>query len=172
MCSLQSRRKVPTPPEHAETLRQAFVDVAQESFFSFAEPCEPARYAEAVETIPAPDTAAAPRWIAGHVAFDGAFAGAVTIALPYQLATDMMMALAGLMPGDDTSEQDVIDATGEFVNMVCGTWLTRACVHRRFDLHPPRVSDTAPATAPPDEGDQLLLINDQPVRMSVEFRAA
>jgi hypothetical protein len=55
--------------------------------------------------------------------------------------------------------------------MVCGTWLTHACVHRRFDLRSPVVATALPPVERPTDGqEELVLINDQPVSMRLEFR--
>ena len=60
----------------------------------------------------------------------------------------------------------MFDSTGEFANMVCGTWLTRACARRRFDLQPPVVSVVPGASASTGEDEELLLINDWPVKLA------
>jgi len=171
MCSQPSRRKTPQPSEHAEAIKKALVDVAQESFFSYAEFCTPERFHEALESVRDAVDAASPRWLAAHVEFDGAFAGRVTVVVPYSLAADMTAAVAGLMPGDPIDDVLVRDATGEFANMICGTWLTRACVRRRFDLAPPAVL-AVPAMPAAGRDDELVLINDWPVTLAVAFDAA
>jgi hypothetical protein len=172
MSSQLSQRRTPSPTEHVEALKLALIEVAQETFFSYAEACAPERFAEALDTVPADPATGAARWLSARVEFAGAFAGRVTVALPYGLAADMASALAGITPDEGLSETDVVDATGEFANMVCGTWLTRACARRRFDLQPPAVGRAAPQarTAGPD--DELILVNDQPLRLTVEFMAA
>lgn len=174
MCSQPSRRSSPSPREHVGALASALVTVAQESYFSFAEPCGAGQFDSALEELgtQAPDGPG--RWLRAHVDFDGAFAGTVAVTLPYPLASDLATAMAGMMPGEDVAESDVLDSTGEFANMVCGTWLTHACARRRFDLRPPRVQEAAALSAPPDPGDgtQLLLINDRPVSLTVSFHSA
>lgn len=172
MCSQPSRRRVPSPLEHVETLRTCLVDVAQESFFSYAEPCSVERFREALEMVDGAAAGSGGRWLSAHVDFDGAFAGRVTVVLPYTLSCDMAAGIAGLMPGDPIEESLVVDAIGEFANMVCGTWLTRACVHRRFDLQPPAVLVIPDLPPAPDEGEEHLLINDWPVKLAVAFAAA
>jgi hypothetical protein len=172
MCSQPSRRNPPSPEEHADGLTQAIVDVAQESFFAFAEPCDGEQFTEALDATGCGGSDA--RWLKARIDFDGAFAGAVELKLPYLLAMDLAASLAGVMPGDEIAESDVVDSTGEFANMVCGTWLTRSCARRRFDLQPPcvRPLDAVPATVEPGAGTQLLLINDRPVSLTVSFQAA
>lgn len=173
MCSQPSRRNMPSPREHAAALASAVVNVAQESYFSFAEPCDAGQFDDALEAFGAQAGDRPGRWLCAHVEFDGAFAGSVAVTLPYPLATDLAAALAGVMPGDEVPEPDVLDSTGEFANMVCGTWLTSVCSRRRFDLHPPRVLDAIP---PPSrrsgEDTQFVLVNDRPMSLTVSFRPA
>lgn len=172
MCSQPSRRSMPSPSAHAEALTSAIVNVAQESYFSFAERCDAGQFDAALEAVGDPAANPAPRWLRADVDFDGAFAGTVAVTLPYPLATDMAAALSGAMPGDDVPESDVLDSTGEFANMVCGVWLTHTCARRRFDLQPPHVRDASAPGTPGDEGTRFVLVNDQPVSVTVSFRPA
>jgi hypothetical protein len=55
--------------------------------------------------------------------------------------------------------------------MVCGTWLTRECRQRRFDLQPPVVRDVKGADRGED-GGQPMLINEQPVRLRLDLLAS
>ncbi len=168
MCSQVSQRRVPAFSEHVETLKQAVVDVSQESFFSFAEFCGAERFAEAITLVPAPADSA-PRWVVARVDFSGAFAGRVALTLPYALAVDMATSLGGLDPADGISTNLVFDATGEFANMVCGTWLTRACIRRKFDLTQPVVTTVAGVTPSRGDDEELVLINEWPVKLAVTF---
>ncbi len=172
MSSPLSQRRTPSPTEHVDALKQALVEVAQETFFSYAEACGADRFSEALDTVPADPATGAARWLSARVDFAGAFAGRVTVALPYGLAADMASALAGITPDEGLTESDVLDSTGEFANMVCGTWLTRACVRRRFDLQPPAVGPAGAQAREAGPSDELILVNDQPLRLTVEFMAA
>jgi hypothetical protein len=170
MCSQPSRRKTPVFTEHAEALQRALLEVTQESFFSVAEICEAPRFDEATTEFAARPDGAPARWLRAEVTFDGAFSGRVAVTMPYALASDLLANFVGLMPDEQIPERDVIDASGEFANMVCGTWLTRDCGRRRFDLQPPAVTDTdarKPAVDP--AVDQFVLVNEQPVRLGLEF---
>ena len=173
MCSQLSRRRMPTCAEHADALRGALLEVTQESYFSFVEPCDRARFDQVrTEFASGPDGRPA-RWLRAEVNFSGAFAGRVSVTMPYTLASVLLANFAGLLPGEAIVEDHVIDSTGEFANMVCGTWLTRDCGRRRFDLEPPRVVDVdATAAAAGDQHDQLLLVDDQPIRLELAFRPA
>jgi hypothetical protein len=170
MSSQPSRRKLPSPSEHVEALRKALVDVAQESFFSFAEYCGKDRFDEALAMVDV-QASPGPRWMSARVEFEGAFAGRVTVIVPHTLACDMAAAIGGFMPGDEIPEPLVADSTGEFANMVCGTWLTRSCVRRRFDLQPPAVSSSESLPPAGDDDEELLLVNDWPVKLAVAFEA-
>ena len=62
---------------------------------------------------------------------------------------------------------------------MCGTWLTRACEDRRFDLQPPAVTRKDVDWLPVDEplaasehaGEVLMSMNDLPLRLRVQFVA-
>jgi hypothetical protein len=147
--------------------------VAQESFFAFAQICDVERFHAVVAALGARPDGLANRWLRSRVEFEGAFAGSMELTLPYTLAADLLMAFTGATPGDSAPESHVLDSTGEFANMVCGTWLTRACVRRRFDLRSPVVAPaSSPVWRPTDGQEELVLVNDQPVSMKLEFRAS
>lgn len=169
MSSAACQRRIPTFREHLEVLQQSLVAVAQESFFSFAELCGPERFGETVAAAEAEASGSALRWLRSRVEFEGAFAGVVSVTMPHALALELMMGVAGLSPEDEIPEGLVIDAIGEFANMVCGRWLTRAAVHRKFDLQPPAVSSAEAPTERRLDGELLSLINDKPVSVRVDF---
>jgi len=84
-------------------------------------------------------------------------------------------AFAGDEP-DAVAVDDVIDFTGELVNMMCGTWLTGAAAHETFELAPPRVARFAAAPdADPNAGLRLdttyLAIDEASVRLDVGWYA-
>ena len=173
MCSQPSRRQTPLFTEHAEALQRALLEVSQESFYSVAEACEAPRFDEATMEFAAGADGAPARWLRAEVAFNGAFSGRVAVTMPYTLASDLLANFVGLMPDEQIPERDVFDATGEFANMVCGTWLTRDCGRRRFDLQPPAVSAIdARASAIDPSADQFVLVNEQPVRLGLAFLAS
>ena len=51
MYSPPSPRRTPMRDEHAGALQRALLDVAQESYYSFAEPCDPDRFSEALAAL-------------------------------------------------------------------------------------------------------------------------
>jgi hypothetical protein len=168
MSSSTCQRRTPTFAEHREALQEALVNVAQESFFAFAEICTPGRFVEALASVGFHANGGG--WLRARIEFTGAFSGAMEVTLPHALAADLLMAFTGDTPEGGVPESHVIDSTGEFANMVCGTWLTHACVHRRFDLTAPVVTDTEPPVERMADGqEELVLINDQPVSLRIEF---
>ena len=178
MSSLKSRQ-APTFAEHADSLRAALIEVAENSFFAFAVPLDTEQFADLVRNPVSfdPDQPPTPgRWLVTTVHFDGAFAGFVEVATLESLAQQLLAAFSGMGPDEPAEPAQLADSIGEFGNQVCGTWLTRACQRRRFDLRPPVVEarpadwlplDAAPASA--HDGDLFLSLNDSPVRLRVHF---
>ena len=66
----------------------------------------------------------------------------------------------------------LFDLVGEFGNMVCGSWLTRSCQRRRFDLQHPIVVRSAAAEAPAQGEGLSLALNGQPVFVRLGFAEA
>ena len=177
--SYPKSRQAPTFAEHADALRSALVEVAENSFFAFAVPTDADQFADLVRNPVSfdPEQPPAPtRWMKTTVRFAGAFAGQVEVVMGDGLARQLLAAFCGLAPEDELQETQVTDTAGEFGNQVCGTWLTRACQRRRFDLQPPLVEWQAPDWQPLDapianehDGDVLVCLNDHPVRLRVHF---
>lgn len=161
MSSLNLRR-TPSPAEHHDAIRDALVEVAESSFFAYVDVADPERFREL--------TGRTDKWIQATVLFDGAFGGAVMIVMADGLARDLFNAFLGAEPGVVALDGPLFDLVGEFANMVCGSWLTRTCQRRRFDLHHPEVSRVLAEQVTPDEQDCLLLaINDQPCFVRLAF---
>lgn len=161
MSSLNSRQH-PTPAEHRDAIRDALVEVAESSFFAYVDVVDPERFRELMSHTE--------KWIQATVLFDGAFGGAVMIVLSETLGRDLFNAFLGAEPGVVALDGPLFDLVGEFGNMVCGSWLTRACQRRRFDLRHPEVSRVLPEQVTPEEQDCLLLaINDQPCFVRLAF---
>lgn len=135
----------------------AAVQVAEESLFAFAEPCDVGAFRAAGD--------AAAAWLTADVTFRGPFHGRAEVTLPAPLATELCAAFCGADAADLTDDQ-IHDFTGEFANQMCGLWLTRNHGHERFDLDAPVVK----AGATPDVdgvSGGFLLVNDHPVRLSL-----
>jgi Chemotaxis phosphatase CheX len=138
-------------------LGAAAVNVAEDSLFAFAEPCSADALAVSLDARPDGET-----WLRAAVRFRGPFQGIAEVSLPRDLALELCASFGGESP-DDVAPQDVRDFAGEFANMMCGLWLTRAHSHARFDLDAPRIDEFGRpvAVAPADVFG--LLVNDAPV---------
>lgn len=175
--------KSQTPPADAGvTLRQALIDVCENSFFAFVEPCPAERFVTLVNQCAAvgrTDAGGAPRqseWLRASVGFTGAFGGAVEVTLPEPLAVILVGALLGEEVDCEMPEHWMFDGVGEFANMICGAWLTTLCNAQAFELRPPAVTRMVPGWSPAadssgdDDRSHRLVINDFPVR--IRFRAS
>ena len=58
--------------------------------------------------------------------FRGASTGLVEVVLPERLGTWLVVSLLGLPPESTIKDHQLLDGVGEFANMVCGTWLSKA----------------------------------------------
>jgi chemotaxis phosphatase CheX-like protein len=139
--------------EHDQRLIDAFAEVAETSFFGFVDaPPDEAGFAALV--------AAETAWLGGRVAFAGpTLHGDLVVALPADVAAQIAAAFVGL-DIDDLGPTMIADAAGEFVNMICGLWLTRTHPHERFELSAPDVTRSALAAVPAPSTH--MLINDRP----------
>lgn len=134
MCSTKSLDAgAPIGGGHLAVL-SAVTDVAERSFFAFVEPLDEARFAEGAGGVFA--------WLASKVAFDdGGCRGFVVCHVPSNLASHLFDGFSGRDAGDPAPlVAEVHDLMGEFANMVCGAWLTRAANDRTFSLCAPEVT--------------------------------
>ena len=155
-------RRIPDATEHHESVREALVEVAENSFFAFVDPVEAENAAELL--------AMAPGWLQATVVFEGAFGGAMDIALAEPLAVELFTSFLGLEPDAVPDDVPLFDLVGELGNMVCGSWLTRSCQRRRFDLQHPAVVRLSGADAPQATPDRLIVtLNGQPVCLRLTF---
>jgi CheY-specific phosphatase CheX len=158
-------RRVPDAAEHYDGVRAALVDVAEHSFFAFVDAVEPDTAGEFSADVGS--------WLMATVVFSGAFGGTLRVALAEPLARELFDAFLGLDPGATADEAPLFDLVGEFGNMVCGSWLTRSCQRRRFDLAHPAVERAAAVDARFDWAHALpLAINGQPAWLHLEFAEA
>lgn len=162
MCSLQLPMAMFGPDAEA-ALVQVVGDVAERSFFAYAERCDLARFEEAADAVP--------RWYCATIRFDeGAAAGMVECVLPEDLASALFDAFSGRDAADPAPEHgQVADLIGEFANMICGAWLTRAANGQTFTLRPPHVVADNTVRPDLDQATVTLAVNDRPMAVSVRL---
>jgi hypothetical protein len=181
-----SSSKSLAPPDAGLTLRDAFVDVCENSFFAYVETCDARRFAELAEqwseTARAYQGGERPRgrpaeseWLKASIGFGGPFPGAIEVILPEALARSLVTSILGTEPDEVLAEHQVFDGLGEFANMICGAWLTNLAQKQTFELRPPAVTRMAPDWTPVkdsswnDERGHRMAVNELPVRL--RFRA-
>ena len=163
--SSSNLRRIPDATEYYDSVREALVEVAENSFFAFVDPVEPEAAAELLTM--------ATGWLQATVVFEGAFGGAMQIALAEPLALELFASFLGLEPDDVPDDARLFDLVGELGNMVCGSWLTRSCQRRRFDLRHPEVVRLSTSEAPQAAPDRLVAtLNGQPVCLRLTFSQA
>jgi hypothetical protein len=156
-----SSPRSPQRPDGLAALSDAVQQVAEQSLFACAEPCEPPRTASLLQARPAVEP-----WLTAAIAFSGPFEGVVRLTLPGALARDLAGAFCGVLPGSLNAAQ-VADFAGELANMVCGLWLTQTHRSERFALAAPVVAaataSSVGAMAAADPGALGMALNDTPV---------
>ncbi|MEO5820473.1 MAG: chemotaxis protein CheX [Vicinamibacteraceae bacterium] len=158
----------PRSPQRAEAfaaLGGAAVRVAEDSFFAYAEPCEPTRTARLMQARPVDEP-----WLAVAIAFTGPFDGVVQVSLPRSLAADLGGAFCGVRPQSLDGAQ-IADFAGELANMMCGLWLTQTHRSDRFALAAPVVTQAAAgdvaASADADPDGLGIVVNDTPLLLAL-----
>lgn len=160
MCSLQLPTAMFGPDGEAALLR-AVGDVAERSFFAFAEPCDASRFAGLADGIN--------QWYCASIQFEEDHAsGVVDCLMPDGLAGELFDAFSGRDQDDPQPEPAAVaDLLGEFANQVCGAWLTRAANRQTFTLHPPQVTMASDGAFQPAPGAITLALNDRPLAVRV-----
>lgn len=161
MTSSVNLRRVPDAVEHYDAVGAAFTEVAESSFFAFVDAVEPEAAAEF--------SAGAGAWLVATVVFSGAFGGTMKIAVTEPLARELFSSFLGLDPSESPEDVPLFDLVGELGNMVCGSWLTRSCQRRRFNLEHPRVERVAGETAIDWQVVRPLALNGQPAWFQLQF---
>lgn len=162
--------------DHLGALLAAVTEVAENSLFTFADASDEATFDVAAAAAGIDDTDG--DWLRASIRFTGPVAGQFALTVPVGLARRLGAAFAGADTANDMGEDDLIDFTGELVNMMCGTWLTRACQHEAFTLTPPRVLRGGPDRAmggEPDDAESTsfyLAIDDTPIRLEIGWSTA
>lgn len=146
---------MPTSPiADRDALVASFCQVAEQSFFAFAE-----------AVVPAPDEVAAyDSWIEALVHFSGPTRGQLVLAVPASLGVELCGAFLGSGPDEVPDSFAVDDLVGELANMAVGAWLTNVCPADCFALSHPAVRRAEAGPACPET---WMACNGQPVAMTV-----
>jgi hypothetical protein len=118
----------------------------------------------ALATLGTPDVLVAVagegRWYHATVSFDGPSHGSVHISVPEGLARELFGTFLGFAQSRAAGGAIIEDVMGEFVNMVCGVWLTMLGGEHAFTITPTAVRlGGLPA---PEEYNIILSVNDRP----------
>ena len=168
MTSLRLSSSPRTPAELLALLPEVGVEVAEQAFFAWAEPCDQPRFDELLAQRDHPLEIVAPWWHV-HVGFTGVLAGSLEVQMPRELARDLGLAMIGGDPDHPLTDAELDDVAGEVANMLCGALLTRADRRLQFELQPPRVSHRPAAKQESSDPRLLFCLNDRPV--AVRFDA-
>ena len=159
-----------TPTDLHDTLQAALIEVGENAYFVFVEPCDAGAFA----TLAEQEREKSPGWLMASVRFTGAFSGSVEIVLTERLGHWLVTSLLGMSPEDDVPETQMFDGVGEFANMVCGAWLSRVGDQALFELKMPAVTRMAAEWNPVGEGRgreelmcRMVSLNDSPMRIRV-----
>jgi hypothetical protein len=143
------------------TVRQVFCDVLEGFAFMFVEPPD--------EEVPPPDGPL----LAARMGFSGPRAGTVLLAVPEPLARELAANVLGVEPDDDAAMPG--DALKELLNVVVGNLLTALAGDEPvFDLTIPELVQFAAGhweALAGKPGSRVLLVDEQPVLLSVAMRA-
>jgi hypothetical protein len=105
------------------------------------------------------------------VAFRGATSGQIEVVLPERLGTWLVVSLLGLPPDATLKEAQLVDGVGEFANMVCGAWLSKAMETASFLLDMPNVTRMpagwAPESSPQgnEQAYRTVVVNEMPLEV-------
>jgi len=159
-----------TPTDLHDTLQAALIEVGENAYFVFVEPCDAGAFA----TLAEQEREKGPGWLMASVRFTGAFSGSVEIVLTERLGRWLVTSLLGMSPEDEMPETQMFDGVGEFANMVCGAWLSRVGDQALFELKMPAVTRMAAEWNPVGEGRgreelmcRMVSLNDSPMRIRV-----
>lgn len=122
-------------PNGVDSVGTALADVAERSFFAFADACDRAAFDEAVAALPEP------HWQVAVLSFSGDPSGTMCCAVPAALTAQLFDSFTGRSPEEpEPSAVLVNDLLGEFLNMVCGAWLSHVPSSTVFELSRPTVA--------------------------------
>ena len=159
-----------TPTDLHDTLQAALIEVGENAYFVFVEPCDAGAFA----TLAEQEREKGPGWLMASVRFTGAFSGSVEIVLTERLGHWLVTSLLGMPPEEDLPETQMFDGVGEFANMVCGAWLSRLSDDCLFELRVPAVTRMTAGWTPLSESNgrqdvicRMVTINELPMRILI-----
>ena len=169
-------RPIPGYDDPVSELERAIVDVAEKLFYSYVERCDLARFRELSVAVreAATNAGIASGWIHARIAFAGPFSGHVDLFMPELLGAQLLSSFTGMPAEQAVEDEQLIDMSGEFGNMVSGHWLRAANVSAPFDLAAPSVVRLAPDWTPLDDdvaGDVHVALSEMPLRVRVSVGA-
>ena len=72
------------------------------------------------------DVSAGERWLETTIRYDGPVSGTLRLVSTRTFATQMAANLLGVDADENTTEEEAVDAIKEFMNVVCGQYVTAA----------------------------------------------
>ena len=157
------------PTELSDALQTALINVCENAYFVFVEPCDVAQFEALVRTSGEADTT----WLRATVHFTGETTGHVEIALPERLGAWLVTSLLGMAAEELLPPHQLSDGVAEFTNMVCGAWLSTLSDETLFTLEAPQVSPVAPGwtplTQPLDDGWRRVSLNEMPMQIRARW---
>ncbi len=101
------------------------------------------------------------RWLETAISYEGPVSGSLRLTCTGTFATQLAANLLGVESGKETTEQESNDAVKEFMNVICGQYLTAAYgTEDVFNLTIPEVLErsTTPVLGDPEEASQDMAI--------------
>jgi CheY-specific phosphatase CheX len=157
------------PTELSDALQAALINVCENAYFVFVEPCDVPQF----EALVRSSGEASTPWLRAMVHFTGDTTGHVEIALPERLGAWLVTSLLGMAPEEILPPHQLADGVAEFTNMVCGAWLSNLSDETLFTLQAPHVAPVAPGWTPlaqtPDDGWRRVNVNDMPMQIRARW---
>ncbi len=107
------------------------------------------------------DPAAGERWLETAIGYKGSVSGSLRLTCTATFAAQLAANLLGVESSAETIEQESIDAVKEFMNVVCGQYVTTAYgIEDVFNLTIPEVFErsTAPEFDDPEEASEDVVL--------------
>lgn len=151
--------------EYADAAQRTFCEIFEKMTFLFAEPAAPQEAEDFGEEC-----------VLGSMAYSGAAAGRIALAIPAAMGPVLAANVLGLADGNGRAASLAADAVREILNVFCGSFLT-ACYGDKpvFNLSVPRISRLPAAEwrALRQDGDTLAFCVDEwPILLRISLEAA